>query len=817
MINKKWPDRILKIFMFMAIFALFSHFSTRFVQATELNEDETEDTSNENYGFIEDDREVEAYNPGISLLGADDFAADPLPASYDSRDYGLVTPVKNQGIYGNCWAFATLSSMESSLIKQGKADSTIDLSEYHLNYYSYFTGHDILGNTENDYVASHGNYMDLGGNYSFSLAALGNWKGFALENDYPLIQDRTKQSAIEGSMTDKAYQGNTYYLKKAYIVPMTEIDSVKRLVMDYGSAYTELRFVQGSSLYYNATTYAYYFYGSSVKNHAATIVGWDDNFSASNFSKSPSSDGAWIVKNSWGDTFGDNGYFYLSYEDSMLLTGKAGVFVGDIRDARLNNYYYDGGVVNSISEDVNGIGQKITIKANPGGNENLKSVGFVTNSAGIMYKVRVYVNPSADENGMLGNAQSADLEETGTTTYAGYYMHDFENVLTLKAGDVCAVFIDFYKEDDDGNPTTVSIRVDLAHHNRSGVYDSYNTILPGENYYGSYDSETGEYTYSDAYDFASTPRMNVITESILSTARVSSVSLNAGGMIGLNMYAEIPDGYLDTGAYAVINGDEYNKIPLVSTKDDTDEVTPLADGRVSREFTANVAAKEMKDMVTLQLFDAYGTKIPLENEGVFDDIFKYSVKNYIDSVNAKSGSPEKLKKLVSAMQNYNYAAREYFSYETDDIPSYTVNEYSANDFASYAREINGALPAGITYRGSSLILDGNIVLRHYFQADSGTDIGAIDFSLYNSEGKTGEKLANLTPAMKDGLYFVDINNISPSRLDEMYVLSVGDDFTLKCGPLSYIYSAKQKGNASLNKLMNALFEYSKAAKEYFTK
>ena len=64
-----------------------------------------------------------------------------FPESYDLRDYGLVTPVRNQGGYGTCWAHGILGSVETGLIEQ---DDQIDLSEWHLAYYTYW-GDDTYG------------------------------------------------------------------------------------------------------------------------------------------------------------------------------------------------------------------------------------------------------------------------------------------------------------------------------------------------------------------------------------------------------------------------------------------------------------------------------------------------------------------------------------------------------------------------------------------------------------------------------------------------------------------------------------------------
>ena len=69
--------------------------------------------------------------------------------------------------------------------------------------------------------------------------------------------------------------------------------------------------------YYNPYTYAYSYPGSAGVNHAVTLIGWDDNYSRENFNSASNvtSNGAWIARNSWGDDWGEAGYFYISYEN----------------------------------------------------------------------------------------------------------------------------------------------------------------------------------------------------------------------------------------------------------------------------------------------------------------------------------------------------------------------------------------------------------------------------------------------------------------------------------------------------------------------
>lgn len=61
--------------------------------------------------------------------------------------------------------------------------------------------------------------------------------------------------------------------------------------------------------------------------HAVTIIGWDDNYAVENFNSEcrPSSKGAYIALNSWGSYWGENGIFYISYEDVLVESQMSGI------------------------------------------------------------------------------------------------------------------------------------------------------------------------------------------------------------------------------------------------------------------------------------------------------------------------------------------------------------------------------------------------------------------------------------------------------------------------------------------------------------
>ena len=221
----------------------------------------------------------------ISLIG-------DLPSSYDLRDYGWVTSVKNQKPGGDCWTFAIYAALESYLLKY--ENITYDFSENNMKNAMYENG-------------TNGTGWNTGGNHIMAFAYLLRGSGPVDESLDPF--DPYSTWSPEDLDILKYVTGFKYIpLRLDYL----DNEQIKYAIMQYGALYTS---IYSSILISNGTGYSNV---STTNQHAVAIVGWDDNYSRFNFASTPPGDGAWIIKNSWGNTSGQGGYYYVSYYDATF-------------------------------------------------------------------------------------------------------------------------------------------------------------------------------------------------------------------------------------------------------------------------------------------------------------------------------------------------------------------------------------------------------------------------------------------------------------------------------------------------------------------
>lgn len=217
-------------------------------------------------------------------------------AKYDPREIDKTTPARDQENLGVCWAFAGMTGMESYLMTNGYGE--YDLSEEHMRWWAK--------NGENGW-----NVGDYDGTSNLlSMGYFASGEGPKYESDIKYNTHKTRPSNQDSAKTIGYTADNIIYVENT-------TESIKNAIMKYGGV------VSG---YYDKDRYrsedenSYYINVNPGQNHAVTIVGWDDNYSKDNFTgrAKPSKDGAWLIKNSWGDYNDEDGFMWVSYEDQTL-------------------------------------------------------------------------------------------------------------------------------------------------------------------------------------------------------------------------------------------------------------------------------------------------------------------------------------------------------------------------------------------------------------------------------------------------------------------------------------------------------------------
>uniref|UniRef100_UPI003FEFE201 lectin like domain-containing protein n=1 Tax=Roseburia sp. TaxID=2049040 RepID=UPI003FEFE201 len=334
-------------------------------------------------------------------------SATIIPTRYDLREKQRVTPVRDQGIYGTCWAFAALGAVESALLPEEQA-------QYAADHMTLCNGFNL---TQYD-----------GGDYTMGMAYLAAWKGPVYEADDPYGDEETNPELTA-----------VKHVQEMQVINGKDYEKIKEAVFKYGgvqtSIYNALRSSQSQSPYYNKEESAYCYIGTEKPNHDVVIVGWDDSYPKENFSVDLEGDGAFICQNSWGTEFGEEGFFYISYYDTNIGTHNVVYTRIDNTDNYQNIYQSDlCGWVGQLGYNRDNIYGANVFTA--GGDEELVAASFYATGKDSEYELYV-VQDFEDRESLEHMIPVA----SGKLSNAGYYTVDFNQGISLDAGERYAIVL----------------------------------------------------------------------------------------------------------------------------------------------------------------------------------------------------------------------------------------------------------------------------------------------------------------------------------------------------------------------------------------
>lgn len=378
------------------------------------------------------------------------YALFRLDEKYDPREDDAISAnipaIRSQSPFGTCWAHSAMAMVEMSLLKQGSLPSNENMSEFQTVFFMNHDWIDPLGLCTGDnfhLVDSSSsttlspNWYTSGNNTVYTKFMLMDWVGAVSEvkepeTKYSVLQDKKGSAFLDDSY---AISKDSAHVQDVYVINSKDKDIVKQMISDYGAvgiSYYE------NNTYYNANKAAYYNNVNKSTNHAVAAVGWDDNFDASNFKTTPPGNGAWLIRNSWGDWYGENGYFWISYYDTSLSGTAYAVRAvsSDENEYYDHNYQYDGGISTYKLGFSSGVEEANVFTAK--GKEVLKAVAIYTD-ANCNYDIKIYKNLT-DENDPTSGEEVASLD--GFQELEGYHTVELEDEkVSLNPDEVFSVVV----------------------------------------------------------------------------------------------------------------------------------------------------------------------------------------------------------------------------------------------------------------------------------------------------------------------------------------------------------------------------------------
>lgn len=382
------------------------------------------------------------------------YKAESLPPSFRVD----ATSIKNQGPCGTCWIFGAMGGFESKIKSQESTD--FDLSEQKvLSCDFYQRSCSDGGNTfmVTNYLTQAGGSLESCAVYGFERIPPVSPDAVPCESSCPAIK-RVNEWHL---FSDGFHSTDTLTIKQA--------------LYHGGSAVSSAIYASFPGFNSYNGSYVLYHVGSELPNHLVAIVGWDDNRTYTKPDGSTGT-GAWIIKNSWGTSWGDHGYFYLAY-GSAKIGSEASQYCAYSSSCAKVAYYDEGGWNDSI-----GFGSPYTsiwggVKFVATEQSRLDAVDIWAVGAGLQYEILIYNN---------FNMETLLASQTGTCQLAGYYSIPIVSPISLNAGDEVFIAVKFttpgyyWPAPIDNSPSYsgAPVETDKCFYSGTGNVGSWHSLTP---------------------------------------------------------------------------------------------------------------------------------------------------------------------------------------------------------------------------------------------------------------------------------------------------------------------------------------------------
>lgn len=596
--------------------------------------------------------EMKTSSSNIQVVGAPLISDAASATKFDLRNVNgknYVTSIKNQYQTSLCWAFATASSIESNyLINNG---NELNISELQMGY---STSYQLKDGTNPYGLKLKGAAVDTvsGGN---SILGIGNFlsqrRGVVTESTSGLTLNDSNFKTITDSTSGKlsdVNQKNEYNVNDVIIYApglycnennFAVLKEIKQMVASYGSVLVQInastnKMIKISDTEIQDNTSIYY--AGPTADHGVSIIGWDDNYSASNFVNSsgvtPKGDGAWIVKNSYGTEMytntskdisytkdsahpitvkmGDNGYYYVSYYDTQVC--KAAMAVDNVTPANdTNNYSYSKPGLAQINVGQNGLTMTKYEKKNTD-TELLESFSVFTWAAGD--KVKIYYGTSSDFS-------KATLVAETTANNTGY-----TNIKTTKKLTVADEYYIFLKYTAESGYLPINpIYTPKADETAKNEYYEVENPKVGYSFYSLDNGSTWTDTIGDSVDLGSrynNMKANFYTDiSVFTTTKNYNVSVSTstddpisvedGGTVSVTLDLKNVTGDIDTKIYNLNKQDVTNKFKVIKDNNKY-SIAGIVGTTVAGTYTAKFTYKDAEAEKTFKVISTAPSNVLVE-------------------------------------------------------------------------------------------------------------------------------------------------------------------------------------------------------------